>query len=243
MCGLSFGATDATGRPARYRGSGARAELRHQQRRAADDRASTSSTTTPRAARSTAALASRRRPACTTTTSMRRCASATLWTGTDAFALRVQSRGQGDVCASGNLRGKPAIIVHGRADTLIPVSFTSRPYYGLNKRSRAPQSKLTLHRGDQRAALRRLHRQRGVPGLRLGVHPAALLLHQGDGRRVREPDVERAAAAVAGRAHDPARRHAGGGPADHAANVPPIAATPSAANAITFSGNTLTIPD
>ena len=35
---------------------------------------------------------------------------------------------------TGNLRGKPAIIVHGRADALLPVSHTSRPYTALNKR-------------------------------------------------------------------------------------------------------------
>ena len=37
------------------------------------------------------------------------------------------------VKVNGNLRGKPVIIVHGRADTLIPVNHTSRPYFGLNK--------------------------------------------------------------------------------------------------------------
>ena len=35
----------------------------------------------------------------------------------------------------------------------------------------------------------------------------------------------------------------GSAPAITVANVPPIAATPSAANQITFSGTTLTIPD
>jgi hydroxybutyrate-dimer hydrolase len=34
---------------------------------------------------------------------------------------------------TGNLRGKPTIIVHGRSDTLLPVNHTSRPYYALNK--------------------------------------------------------------------------------------------------------------
>jgi hydroxybutyrate-dimer hydrolase len=51
-----------------------------------------------------------------------------LWTGNDAFAVRVQS-GVSEVYRTANLRGKPAIIVHGRADALIPVAFSSRPYY------------------------------------------------------------------------------------------------------------------
>ena len=37
---------------------------------------------------------------------------------------------------NGNLRGKPAVIVHGRSDTLVSVNHTSRPYYALNKLSR-----------------------------------------------------------------------------------------------------------
>lgn len=35
--------------------------------------------------------------------------------------------------ASGDLQGKPAIIVHGRNDALLPPNFTSRAYFGLNK--------------------------------------------------------------------------------------------------------------
>jgi hydroxybutyrate-dimer hydrolase len=49
-------------------------------------------------------------------------------TGNEAFAVRVQS-GVSEVYRTANLRGKPAIIVHGRADALIPVAFSSRPYY------------------------------------------------------------------------------------------------------------------
>jgi hydroxybutyrate-dimer hydrolase len=55
-----------------------------------------------------------------------------LWTGSDANATRVKS-GVAEILRSANLRGKPAIIVHGRTDTLVPPAFTSRPYFGLNK--------------------------------------------------------------------------------------------------------------
>jgi hydroxybutyrate-dimer hydrolase len=61
--------------------------------------------------------------------------------GVSAQALRVQ-RGIQEVGRSANLRGKPAIIVHGRADTLIPVAFTSRPYFGLNRIVEGAASKL-----------------------------------------------------------------------------------------------------
>ncbi|HEU4622450.1 MAG TPA: 3-hydroxybutyrate oligomer hydrolase family protein [Burkholderiaceae bacterium] len=51
----------------------------------------------------------------------------------DENARRVQ-RGIREVRVRGDLNGKPAIIVHGRADTLIPVNFSSRPYYAANLR-------------------------------------------------------------------------------------------------------------
>ena len=44
---------------------------------------------------------------------------------------------------TGNLRGKPAIIVHGRADALVPVNHTSRPYFGANKIVEGTASRLS----------------------------------------------------------------------------------------------------
>lgn len=61
-------------------------------------------------------------------------------TGTDATnAARVQS-GMRELRASGNLRGKPAIILHGRMDALVAVNHTSRAYFGLNVTVRLPPS-------------------------------------------------------------------------------------------------------
>ncbi|MBW3509887.1 D-(-)-3-hydroxybutyrate oligomer hydrolase [Janthinobacterium sp. NKUCC06_STL] len=48
-----------------------------------------------------------------------------------AQSVRVRA-GMAEVAASGKLNGKPAIIVHGRSDTLIPVNHASRAYVGLN---------------------------------------------------------------------------------------------------------------
>jgi hydroxybutyrate-dimer hydrolase len=47
-----------------------------------------------------------------------------------------------EVAATGNLHGKPAIIVHGRSDTLIPVNFATRAYVGLNASAEGGASKL-----------------------------------------------------------------------------------------------------
>ena len=63
-------------------------------------------------------------------------------TGTLAAQSQRVRAGVAEVLASGNLRGKPAIIVQGRADTLIPVNHASRAYLGLNAVQEGVTSKL-----------------------------------------------------------------------------------------------------
>jgi hydroxybutyrate-dimer hydrolase len=64
-----------------------------------------------------------------------------LATGQSANAQRVQA-GNREFLASGDLHGKPTIIVHGRADARVPVGFTSRPYLGLNSLVEGDRSRL-----------------------------------------------------------------------------------------------------
>ncbi|OEZ49484.1 D-(-)-3-hydroxybutyrate oligomer hydrolase precursor [Janthinobacterium sp. MP5059B] len=56
-------------------------------------------------------------------------------------SVRVRA-GMAEVAASGKLNGKPAIIVHGRSDTLIPVNHASRAYLGLNAAVEGSNSRL-----------------------------------------------------------------------------------------------------
>ena len=65
-----------------------------------------------------------------------------LITGNSANALRAK-QGISEVLRTGNLQGKPALIVHGRADTLVPVAFSSRPYFGRNKIIEGANSRLS----------------------------------------------------------------------------------------------------
>jgi hydroxybutyrate-dimer hydrolase len=58
-----------------------------------------------------------------------------------AQSARVRA-GMAEVQATGNLRGKPAVIVSGRADALIPVNHASRAYVGLNAVAEGASSKL-----------------------------------------------------------------------------------------------------
>ena len=52
------------------------------------------------------------------------------------------SKGISEIKATGNLRGKPTIIVHGRSDAVVSPNHTSRPYFGVNKKLEKTSSKL-----------------------------------------------------------------------------------------------------
>lgn len=54
-------------------------------------------------------------------------------------------QGISEIMADGNLHGVPTIIVHGRADALIPVNHSSRPYYALNKQVEGETSALRYY--------------------------------------------------------------------------------------------------
>ena len=65
-----------------------------------------------------------------------------LLTDVDATAQRLQA-GINETRLNGNLHGKPAMIVHGRSDPLLPVNHTSRPYLALNKTVEGDASRLS----------------------------------------------------------------------------------------------------
>jgi hydroxybutyrate-dimer hydrolase len=56
-------------------------------------------------------------------------------TGTELDNYERVQEGLQDILASGDLRGKAAIMVHGRDDALAHVNFTARAYYGLNQKT------------------------------------------------------------------------------------------------------------
>ncbi|MET0319534.1 MAG: 3-hydroxybutyrate oligomer hydrolase family protein [Duganella sp.] len=63
-------------------------------------------------------------------------------TGTLAEQSARVRAGAAEVTATADLHGKPAIIVHGRRDTLMVVNFDSRAYLGLNAAAEGGSSKL-----------------------------------------------------------------------------------------------------
>ena len=166
-----------------------------------------------------------------------------LVTGSDAAALKLQA-GVDETRRNGNLRGKPAIIVHGRADALLPVSHTSRPYYALNKVAEGAASKLSY---IEVTNAQHFDAFIGLPAVLPGYDSRFVPLHV---------YLNRALDAVYANLKSgtplpgsqvlrtvPRGGTAGAAPAITAANVPAFVAAPGAADAIGFNGSTVIIPD
>ena len=143
---------------------------------------------------------------------------------------------------TGNLGGRPAVIVHGRSDTLIPVNHTSRPYYALNKLADR-KSRLAYYEVTNAQHCDAFIDNPAVPGYDSRLVPLHVYFNRAmdivyanlrDGTPIPASQVVRTT---------PRGGAPGAAPPITSANVPPIAATPAASDAITFSNNVLTIPD
>ncbi len=164
-----------------------------------------------------------------------------LWTTSSATALAVQA-GVDETRVNGNLRGKPAIIVHGRSDALVPVNHTSRPYFGANKIVEGSTSRLSYIE-----VLNAQHFETflAVPGYDTRFIPLhyynnqALNLmwnHLRSGTPLPPSQVVRTT---------PRGGTPGAAPPITTANLPPISLSPAAGDAINFNAasNTVQIPN
>ena len=159
-----------------------------------------------------------------------------LWTGSSANALRVQE-GIAEVQQSGKLNGKPAIIVHGRADALIPVNFNSRSYVAFNHWREGVASNLRYVEVTNAQHFEAFLPLAGYSTSFVPLHVYfiramnAMWEHLNSGAALPPSQVVRTTTRAT--AATPLA----------ATDVPPISATPAAADRITFDGNTLVIPD
>jgi hydroxybutyrate-dimer hydrolase len=62
-----------------------------------------------------------------------------------AAMLAAVRRGQDEVVMTARLGNRPVIIVHGRADSLIPVNHASRAYYAVNQRDRGARDEVRYY--------------------------------------------------------------------------------------------------
>ncbi len=166
-----------------------------------------------------------------------------LLTGSTPMAQRFQT-GLDETRRNGNLRGKPTVIVHGRADALLPVNHTSRPYAALNKTVEGSASRLSYMEVTN---AQHFDGFIGLPTVLPGYDSRYVPLHV---------YLNRALDAVydhlkTGKALPPSQvvrttprgGTAGAAPAITAANVPAFNPSPGAADALVFGTNSVQIPD
>ncbi len=162
-----------------------------------------------------------------------------LFTGTSANAVRVQ-QGIKEVVRSANLHGKPALIVQGRSDTLLPVAFTSRPYYGMNKIVEGANSKLSYIEVTNAQHFDAFLAFPGYPERLVPLHRYFI-----QAMDMMYANLKSGTALPASQVVRTVPRGLNGAAANPitAANVPPILTRPAAADQITFANNVLTIAD
>ncbi|MES2069534.1 MAG: D-(-)-3-hydroxybutyrate oligomer hydrolase [Pseudomonadota bacterium] len=160
--------------------------------------------------------------------------------GSSANALRVQA-GMREAVRSGNLQGKPALIVHGRSDTLIPVGFSSRPYFGVNRMVEGGKSKLSYIEVTNGQHFDSFLPLAGFDSRFIPLHVYytqamdMMYAYLKNGTALPPSQVVRTTprgADASGKANPIS-----------ASNVPPILAAPAGADQITFANNVVTIPD
>lgn len=159
-----------------------------------------------------------------------------------AEAQRLQ-QGIDEVLRQADLQGKPAIIVHGRSDALVPVGFSSRPYVGLNQLVEQGRSQLRYIEVTNAQHFDAFIDHVALPGYDSRFVPLHLYLigaldwmydHLSDGKRLPPSQVVRTT---------PRGGEPGAAPALSNANVPPIAARPAPGDRISFSDGRLYVPD
>jgi hydroxybutyrate-dimer hydrolase len=160
-----------------------------------------------------------------------------LITGRNALAQRVRD-GVQDVLLDGKLRGKPTLIVHGRADALIPVNHASRAYYGAHKmaegRGHSKASYIEVTNAQHFDAFLSFP---GYPERYVPLHVYlirslnAMHAHLTQGTALPPSQVVRTVPRGVG------------APAITAANVPEWALVPAEGNRIGFDHRTLYVPD
>lgn len=158
---------------------------------------------------------------------------------TAAQSQRVRD-GIAEYLLNGNLRGKPTLIAAGRSDALLPVNHASRAYAAFNSSVEGSNSKLRyievtngqhfdtfipLSGFDTRFVPLHLYFNRAMD---------AMYAHLTAGTPLPESQVVRTT---------PRGGVPGAAPAITVANVPAFVAKPAAADAITFSGSTIQVPN
>ncbi len=166
-----------------------------------------------------------------------------LLTGSGAQAKALQT-GMNETRLTGNLRGKPALIVHGRSDALLPPNHTSRPYAALNRQVEGAASRLSY---VEVTNAQHFDGFIGLPTVLPGYDARFVPLHVYLNRSL-DAMYEHLKTGKALPASQVVRTVPRGGvpgaaPAISAANLPAMATTPAAADAIAVAAGSIAVPE
>ncbi len=161
-------------------------------------------------------------------------------TGDDLAKYQRIAQGINEVKVTGNLKGKPTIIVNGRADGVVSPNFSSRSYVAANQRAEGAASKLKYIEVANAQHLDAFNGFAGFDSRFVPLHVYftgaldAMWNHLKNGAPLPASQVVRAVP----------RQVVGGKAVElNAANMPNVNANVGADSAIAFDGNTLRIPD
>lgn len=170
-----------------------------------------------------------------------------LWTGTlngstlsaDLQAQSVALKmGVAEVLRSGRVKGVPVILVQGRNDALVPVNHASRAYLGANKMAEGPNSEVVYYEVtnaqhfDAFIAAFPAYQTRFIPLHRYVIQSLDLMYARlKTGATLPPSQVVRTVPRATTTSFI------------NSSNVPPISASPAAADQITFANAMLNIPD
>ncbi|WP_416395543.1 3-hydroxybutyrate oligomer hydrolase family protein [Allohahella sp. A8] len=164
-------------------------------------------------------------------------ASGTKLRGKPAAQARAVAKGIEAVRASGDLNGKPAIFVTGRADAVLPINHTSRPYFGLNRSIEGEASGLRYYEVLNAHHLDALN---GFPGLNERYVPLHYYYFQALDLMYAHLKTQKALPPSQVIRTTP---RGAGAPALSQENLPEIAIQPAELDRIVFSDNQVQIPE
>jgi hydroxybutyrate-dimer hydrolase len=158
-------------------------------------------------------------------------------TGDDLAKANAMKAGIAQVQRTARVRGKPTILVQGRADALVPVNHASRAYFGANKLADGANSDVVYYEVEN---AQHFDAFLGFPGF--GTRFVPLHRYVVQSLDLMYAHLKTKAALPASQVVRTTPR-ATAGTTITTTNVPPISATPVTADQITFANGTVSIPE
>ncbi len=142
------------------------------------------------------------------------------------------------VLRTGRLRGIPTILVQGRADALVPVNHASRAYFGANKVAEGANSPTVYYEVENAQ-----HFDAFLPFLGLATRFVPLHRYVIQSLDLMYAHLKNGAALPPSQVVRTRLRATAGTQISATTHVPPISASPAAADQITFANGTVNVPN